>query len=130
RQRLEADVAVAVLAMAARLLLVLALPFRLLADRLTVRDARRLRRDVDAVLVLQPLDLHVEMQLAEPADDGLTDLRVVAAVERRVLLVQLLQGGADLVLVRTAGRADRNGDVRLRELDGREHERPLRGAQG
>src|SRR5690606_1460887 len=80
RQRLQADVAVAVLAVAARLLLVLALPLRLLADRLAVRDARRLGRDLDAVLVLQPLDLHVEVQLAEPADDRLPELRVVTAV--------------------------------------------------
>src|SRR5690606_17001337 len=98
RQRLQADVAVAVLAVAARLLLVLALPLCLLADRLAVRDARCLGRDLDAVLVLQPLDLHVEVQLAEPADDRLPELRVVAAVERRVLLVQLLEAGADLVL--------------------------------
>src|SRR5690606_8668410 len=129
-ERLEPDVAVPVLPMAARLLLVLALPLRDLADRLAVRDARLLGRDLYAVLALEPLDLDVQVQLAEPADDRLPDLRGVTESERRILLAQLGEPVADLVLIAAAGRADRHGDVRFRECDRREHERPVRRAQG
>src|SRR5690606_24531596 len=102
RQRLDADVAVAELTVTARLLLVLALRFCRLAERLAIRNARLLRDDVDVILPLEPLDLDFEMQLAEAADDRLTQLGVVAELECRILLVQLRERVADLVLVAAA----------------------------
>ena len=64
RQRLDLDLAVAELAVAAGLLLVAAVRFGRRLDRLAVRDARRLQVDVDAEAPLQLRDRHLDVQLA------------------------------------------------------------------
>src|SRR5690606_22802229 len=117
RERLEADVAVAELAVTARLLLVAALALRRLPDRLTIRNARLFGDHLDVVLALEALHLDFEVQLTEPANDGLAQLRVVAAVEGGILLVQLVEGAADLVLVAAAGCTHGERDVGLGEVD-------------
>ena len=65
-QRLDADRAVAELAAAPRLLLVPVPRGRLLADRLLVRDARRVQLDVDVEAAAQPVDRDLDLHLREP----------------------------------------------------------------
>src|SRR5204862_2719071 len=91
-QRLELDVAVAELTAAAGLLLVPALGAGRLADRLQVRDARRVQLHLDAEAPVHALERDLDVHLREPRDDGLAGLLVTVDVERRVLLRQPAQG--------------------------------------
>ena len=84
--RLDLDVAVAELAAAAGLLLVAAVRLGGLADRLEVRDPRRVQLDLGAEAALHPVDDHLDVDLRQPGDDLLAGLRVAVDVERRVLL--------------------------------------------
>ena len=63
-ERLDLDLAVAELAVAAGLLLVAAVRFGRGLDRLAIRDARRLQVDVDAEAALQLGDGDLDVQLA------------------------------------------------------------------
>ena len=75
--RLEVDDDIAELAVAAGLLLMAALLLAGLADGLTVGDAGSLEADLHAELVLQLGLDHIEVLLAQTADDLLVGLRVV-----------------------------------------------------
>ena len=85
-ERLDLEPGVAVLAAAARLLLVLALHLRAALDRLLVGDARRQEDDVDVVLALHPLDHDLDVELADARDQELLGLGVEVVVERGVFL--------------------------------------------
>ena len=124
RQRLHADLAVAELPVAARLLLVPAVRLGAGGDRLAVGDARQLQVHVDAEAALQLRDGHLDVQLALAREQQFLGLRVARVADRRVLFHQARQRLADLVLVAAALRLDRIGQQRLGEGDGRER-RPL-----
>src|SRR5262249_4110190 len=76
RGRRDDDVAVAELPAAPGLLLVAAMRARLLADRLAVRDARRMELDVDAEAPLRALERDLDVHLAHAREDLLPGLRV------------------------------------------------------
>ena len=61
-------------------------------------------------------DDDLEVQLAHPADDRLPRLRVRAHAERRVLLRELRERDAHLVLIGLCSRLDRDRDHGLREI--------------
>ena len=123
RQRLELDLAVAELAVTAGLLLVAAVRFGGGGDRLAVRNARQLQRDLHAEPPFQFGHRHLDVRLSLPGEQQLLRLRIAVVADRRVFLLQPVQRGADLLLVAAALRLDRVGEHRLRELDGRHGER-------
>ena len=86
REGLDAEPGVAVLAAAARLLLVLALHLGAPLDRLLVGDARRQQRDVDVVLALHALHHHLDVELAHAGDQQLLGLGIEVVVDGGVLL--------------------------------------------
>src|SRR5262249_9392806 len=120
RQRLHLDLAVAELPVAASLLLVT--PVRLGGglDGLSVGNPRRLEVDVDAEPSLELRDRHLDMKLSLPRQQQLLGLLVATVADRRILFLEAVHRGADLVLVPAALRLDRIGQHRLRELDRRE----------
>ena len=91
RQRLDVEHDVAELAVAAGLLLVAAALDDRLADGLRVADRGRMRFDLDAEAIAQPLARHAQMHLALAPQHGVVGLGVHHDAERRILLVQLRQ---------------------------------------
>ena len=122
-QRLDLDLAVAELAVAAGLLLVAAVRLGRRLDRLAVRDARRLEVHVDAEPPLQLRDGHLDVQLSLAGEQQLLGLRVAAVADRRVFFLEPVHRRADLVFVAAALRLDRVRQHRLGELDRREGDR-------
>ena len=68
-------------------------------DGLAIGDLRLPDVRVDVELAPEPVDDDVEVQLAHPRDDRLPGLFVEAHDERRILIRQLAQTAAQLVLV-------------------------------
>src|SRR5438034_332446 len=122
RQRLDPEPDVAVLAAAARLLLVLALPLGAPLDRLLVRDARREQVHVHVVLALHALHDHLDVEAAHARDEELLRLGVVMVVDGRVLLGDARQRLRDLGLVPAPLGLDRQRDGRPGEDDPRQLE--------
>src|SRR2546425_13291265 len=87
RQWRDPDPAVAVLAAAARLLLVFALPLGTRLERLAVRDLRLPDHGMHAELAGQPSDDDLEVALPQPADQRLPQLAVELVLKRGILLV-------------------------------------------
>ena len=90
---------------------------RFLAHGLAVGDLRLADVGVDRELALEAVDDDVEVQLAHAGDDGLAGLVVVLHDERGVLVGELRQPGAELVLVGLGLRLDRDRDDRDGERD-------------
>ena len=101
-----------------------------LADRLAVGDLRLADVGVDFELAQHAVDDHLEVELAHPVDQGLAGFLVGFDPEGRVLLAEALQGVAHLLLVGFRLRLDRDRDHRLREFDGLERDRRVRGGEG
>ena len=121
-QRLDHDLGVAELAAPAGLLLVAVPSASFLADRLEVRHARLVKVDVHAEAALEPVDRDLDVDLAHSREELLARLRVTPQDERRVLLGEAPQRGADLLLVALRLRRDREahhglGEVDLRQLE-------------
>src|SRR5215472_12705109 len=85
--------------------------------RLSVRDSRRRRRRLDAVLALQLLQGHVEVNVAQPRDDELVRLLVSLDVKRRVLLAEACETARDLLLVAAGFGRDGQAVGRAREVE-------------
>ena len=119
RQRLELHLAVAELAVAARLLLVAAVRLDRRVDRLAVRDPRQLQRHLDAEAALQLRDRDLDVRLPLAGEQQLLGLRVAGVADGRVFFLQPVQRRADLLLVAAALRLDRVRDDRLGERDRR-----------
>src|SRR5438874_2673100 len=81
---------------APRLLLVPVPRGRLLADRLLVRDARRVQLDVDVEAAVQPVDRDFDLHLREAGEELLARLRVPAHLQCRVLLRQTAESRGHL----------------------------------
>ena len=77
----------------------------------------------------QPVDDDLEMQLAHPADDGLVGLLIGAYPEGRVLVGELPQSLAQLVLIGPGLGLDGDRNDRLRELHGLQDDRMVGVAQ-
>ena len=92
-------------------------------DRLAVGDLRPADVRVDAELAQQPVDDHLEVELAHPVDQGLAGLLVGLDLEGRVLLGEAGEAGGELLLVGLGLGLDRDRDHRLGELDRLEHDR-------
>ena len=122
RQRRDADPAVAVLTAAAGLLLVLPLPFRPAPQRLAIGDLRLADQRVHAELPRQTSHHDLEVPLTQAADQRLSQLRVVLVVERRILLVQLVQPRGELVFLAALLHLHRDRDHGLRERDLGQHD--------
>ncbi len=75
RDRLEAHLDVAELALTTRLANELTLGFRLARDRFAIRNLRLADVRTDAELADHTVDDDLEVQLAHPADDGLVRFR-------------------------------------------------------
>ncbi len=116
-QRLDAQVDLAELAGAARLLLVARMAFGVGPDRLAVGDARRPRVHLDLVLLRHALERRAQVQLAQPAQDGLVQHRVVLDDKRWVFGRHPVQHFGDALLVATALGRDRHPAHRGRELE-------------
>ena len=116
RERLDLDLAVAELAVAAGLLLVAAVRFGGRLDRLAVRNARRLQIDVDAEAPLQLRDRHFDVKLSLAREQQLLRLRIAAVADRRILLLEPMHRRADLVFVAAALRLDGVRQHRLRDI--------------
>ena len=117
--RLQHDVRVAELPAAAGLLLVATVAARLLADRLEVRDARRVEVDLDAEAALEPVDRDLDVHLGHPRHELLAGLRVAAELERRILLAEAPERRRDLLLVAFRLRGDREAHHGLGEIQAR-----------
>ena len=123
RQRLDLDLAVAELPVAAGLLLVPAVRLGRGLDRLAVRNARRLQVDVDAESPLQLRDRHFDVQLPLAREQQLLRLRIAAVADRRILFLEAVHRRADLVFVAAALRLDGVRQHRLRKFQRGKHGR-------
>src|SRR5918997_1061561 len=101
-----------------------------LADRLAVGHLRLADVGLDVELAAHAVDEDLQVELAHAGDDRLAGLLVEADLERRVLLGQLLDGGAELLLVALRLRLDRHRDDRRREGHRLQDHRLLRVGQG
>src|SRR5256884_9181512 len=129
RQGRDPDPAVAVLAAAARLLLVLPLSLRPRLEGLAVGDLRLPDHGVHPELAGQPTDDDLEVALPQPPDQRLPHLPRILVLDRRILLVQLVQPVRELFLFAARLDFDRLGDHRLGEGDLGEHDRVVLGRE-
>src|SRR6266542_1349687 len=126
-QRLELDLHLRVLARATGLLLVdVVLTLDDPADRLAVGHLRLADVRLDLELAAHAIDEDLQVELAHPLDDRLAGLLVVLDLERRVLFGELLDRGAQLLLVALRLRLDGDRDDRVGERHRLEHDRLLR----
>ena len=110
RQGLDVDDAHAELAVAAGLLLVRALDAaRRAGDRLAVGDPHVLGVDVGAELAGQLLERDLQVGLAGALEQRLVGLVVALDHQRRVLVLEAVQGGGQPVLVGLGLGHDRHG---------------------
>ena len=123
--RPHVDLGVAVLAAAAGLADVAPLAVGLLRDRLPVGDLRLADVGADVELAHQAVDDDLEVQLAHAGDDRLAGVLVGVDAEGRILLHQLAERHAELLLVGLGLRLDRHRDDRLGEVHRLEHDRVL-----
>ena len=100
------------------------------ARTLAVSNLRLADVRFDLELTEQTVDDDLEVQLAHASDDGLAGLVVGGHAESRVLLSQLLQREAHLVLLSLGLRLDSNVDNGISELHGLKDDRSILGAQG
>src|SRR5207237_9550151 len=99
RQWRDPNPSVPILAPSAGLLLVLSLPFVFATERFAVRHLGFRGLRVDAELPCEPTHDDLEVALAQAADQRLSQLPVVLVMESRVLFVELVQSGRELVLL-------------------------------
>ena len=122
RERLDANLAVAELAVSAGLFLVPAVGIRWHRDRLAIRNARELERDLDAEAPSQLGDGDLDVQLALAREQRLLRLRIAAVVDGGILLPEPVQRRADLLFVAARLRFDGVGEHGLGEHQLREGE--------
>ncbi len=94
-----------------------------LADGLAVGDLRLADVALDLELAAHTVDDDVELELAHTGDQGLAGLFVGGDLEGRILVGQLRQGDAHLLLVGLGLRFDGHLDHGIREGHGFEGDR-------
>ena len=126
---LHGEVHLAVLAAAARLLLVLVMAVALARHSLAVGYFRRVQLDAHVAHLLHHVHHHVQMHVAQPLDNGFARLRIALRTQRLVLLKQTLKSRPEFVVVSLRLRGHRSEHDRLRELDGTHPQRIADGAE-
>ena len=127
---LQRDLHVAVLAGTTALALVLGLVVDLLADGLLVSHLRSAHIGLYLELTQQTVHDDLQMQLTHTGDDGLTRLLVGVGPEGGILLGQLGQSDAHLLLTGLGLGLDGHTDHRLGEFHGLQNDGVLLVAQG
>jgi hypothetical protein len=128
---LGGDDHVAVLTLTTRLTDVLLLDLLdLFADGLAVGHLGLAHVGVHVELTQHPVDQHLEVEFTHTGDDRLAGLLVGPYLEGRVFLAQRVQGPGELVLVGLGLWLDSHVDHRLGKLEGLQHDRVARVAQG
>ena len=102
--------------MSAGLFLVLALDVSLAANGLAVRNLRRFQNHFGVVPLLHLGDHHFDVLLARARDQELLGLRIAEEAQHGIFFHELVDAGAQLVLVSAALGFDGKGDGRLRQL--------------
>ena len=105
-QRLDLQAGMAVLAVAARLLLVFVLAPGGNLDRFFVRHLGRSQIDVDAELALHLIDCDLEMRPADTGKDGVGGIQVAVHRERRVFFHKAGKGRAHFIDIDLGLRMD------------------------
>src|SRR6267378_2992420 len=116
--RMQLDLAVAVLALAAGLLDVFALANGLLANRLAVRHLRTAHVRLHVVFAQHAVHDNFQVQFAHAGDQRLSGIRLGGNAERRIFLRKPLHGHAQFVLVSLGLWLDGHGNHGRREFDG------------
>ena len=127
--RLEPQIDMTVLATTTRLAHELAFLLDFLANGLAVRDLRRTDIRLDAELTLHAIDNDLEVKLTHAGNNGLRRFLVGAHLEGRILLGQLRQRDAHLLLIGAGFGLHGNGNNRIRELHALENHLGVRRAQ-
>ncbi len=127
---LEADLAVAVLPVPARLLLVFALDVRLAANCLAIGDGGRAELGVGAKLCLELLLDDVKVHFALPAYERLARVGIFADGEASVLLGKAIEAAEHLILRAAHARIHRHEEHGFVEGNGIEHDGRALIAQG
>ncbi len=116
--RLHLDAANAELAVAARLLLVLAFDVGFAADGFTVRDFGWFESEIDMVALVELGDDDFNVLLAGAGQQKFLGLRIAGKAERGIFLQDFMNRDADLVFVSAGFRLDGKGNGRLGKLGG------------
>ena len=115
-ERFHADTAITKLPVPAGLLLVAALHLGAPADRLAIRNLRRLELDLHVVAFLKPADDNLQMLLPVAGQQKFLGLRVAVEIERRVLFENFVNAAAETVFVVSRLGLNGVGDRRQRNL--------------
>src|SRR5256712_11865437 len=118
RQRMNLELAMAVLAAAAGLANVLPFGCRAAANRFAISDLRPADAGLHAKFPQHAIDDNFEMQLAHAGNQGLSGIRIGMHAEGGVFLRELPEGVAELILIGLGLGLDGHGDDRRGELDG------------
>ena len=121
----EVNLTVTVLSTSAGLLRILAVNVNSLCKCLLVSNLRRAYVCLNVELTQQTVNNNVQVKLAHAGDNGLASLLICTYAEGWVLLSQLNQRVAHLILACLGLRLDSNIDNRLREFHGLQDNRIL-----
>ena len=119
RQRLHLDLAVAVLAVAAGLLLVASLHVGLAANGLAVGHLGRFQNDFGVIALLQLRNDDFDVLLAGARDEKFLRLRIAEEAQHGIFFHQFVDARAQLVFIGAALGLDGKGDRRLRQFHAR-----------
>ena len=116
-ERLDANLAVAELAVASGLFFVAAMRVGASPDGFAIRNLWRLERDLGMVAAAKFGDDGFDVRLACAGDQELVGLRVAEEAKEKIFLHQLMNGGRELVFVGAGLRLDCVGHRRFRQGD-------------
>ena len=109
-ERPHLDFAVAELPVTASLFLVPALDIGTAADRLAIRNLRRMKLDLDLIALLQFADDDFQVLLSVAGEQKLFGLRIAVEVERGIFLEDSMYRRAEAVFIVASLRFNRVGD--------------------
>src|SRR5215469_7605830 len=118
RQRMDFELAMAVLAAAAGLADILPFGFRFLANRFAIRDLRTAHVGFHVEFALHAVNDDFEMQLAHAGNERLPGLRVGVHAEGGIFLRKARERLAHFVLIRLGLGFDGDGNNRSGKIDG------------
>src|SRR6266704_1453654 len=118
RQRMNLELAMAVLAAAAGLANVFPFGCRAAANRFAISDLRPADAGLHAKFPQHAIDDNFEMQFAHAGNQGLSGIRIGMHAEGGVFLRELPEGVAELILIGLGVVHDRHGDDLRVELYG------------
>ena len=116
REGLQANPAIAELAVAAGLFLVPALDFGPATNGFAIRNLRRVQLHVDAVALLQTADDDFDVLLAAAREQKFLGLRIAIEAQRLIFFEDALDGVAEAIFILAALGGNREGDGGLRQM--------------